>query len=281
MPITSTQSLLKKHDIRPKKQLGQHFLSAIPTVKKIVASADIRKTDTVVEIGPGPGIMTGYISEAAKKVVAIDMDVDILAVAKKELSAHRNITWVRNNILKVDLKKLVRKKAIVLGNLPYNISSQIIFWMIDNRKNISKANIMLQKEVAVRICAKPGGKDYGIISVIAQAFAKCQKLFDVSAKSFIPPPKVTSSVITLNFEDTDYKIDDEENFKKIVKAAFGQRRKTLRNSLVGASNVKLKPEDVDSALLDSLKQDVRFRAKVDYHVRFWQTFIQKTEDRVV
>ncbi|MBT3182478.1 MAG: ribosomal RNA small subunit methyltransferase A [Deltaproteobacteria bacterium] len=247
--MTSTHALLKKYNIRPKKRLGQHFLHADPTIKKIVSSLEI-DDDFIIEIGPGPGIMTKYIAEKAKHLYAIDTDSAMIDVASEELSEYKNIEWVNDDILNVDLAKLLPKKKIVkiIGNLPYNISSQIIFWMIDNRDKISSAVIMLQKEVALRICAKSGGRDYGILSVISQAFSSCKKLFDVSAGNFIPPPEVTSSVIMMDFQNVDYDIDDEAHFKKVVKAAFGKRRKTIRNSLLGA---KFKAEVIDASLFSS------------------------------
>jgi len=194
--------------------------------------------------------MTGYIADRAKKVYAIDTDSSMIDIASEELADFKNIDWINSDVLAVDLCELLPKgkKVKLIGNLPYNISSQIIFWMIDNRERISSAVIMLQKEVAQRICAKPGKKDYGILSVISQSFAACKKLFDVPRGNFIPPPEVTSTVIMMDFENSNYKIDDEDHFKKVIKAAFGKRRKTIRNSLLGA---KFKTEVVDASLSSS------------------------------
>lgn len=269
----SVTSLLKKYNITPKKRLGQHFLAAGPTIEKIVASLEIKKDDIVLEIGPGLGLMTGLIAERAKHVFAVDADTSIIEIAKEELRHHKNITWVNEDILRINSGKIGTAalsgnldvklgyfahtqddKFKIIGNLPYNISSPIIFWMIENRAKISEAIIMVQKEVAVRLAAKPGNKDYGILSVLLQARADVKKLFDVSAKSFIPPPKVQSSVVRIKFNEDLYKIKDGARFAAIVKGAFGKRRKTLRNALIGAKNLQL-----DAAHLD----EILSRCKID------------------
>lgn len=248
--MVSIYSLIKKYKISPKKRLGQHFLAAAPTAEKIVNSMNIEKGETVIEIGSGPGVMTGFIAERARRVYAVEKDSNLLKIAGRELARYRNIVLINEDILNLDIGKTIdRGEGVkIIGNLPYNISSQIIFWMIDNRVWISKAAIMLQKEVALRVCARPGGKDYGILSVLSQSFANCKRLFDVSAKSFVPPPEVVSSVIMMDFEDGNPKIDDELNLKRIVRAAFGKRRKTLRNSLLGARNLQIRADDLDRAL---------------------------------
>jgi len=246
----SVHSILRNFEIRPKKKLGQHFLHATPTIKKIVASLAITRGDTVVEIGPGPGVMTPFISDAAKSVIAIDADADMIEILKSRMSDRKNVKIVYSDILKVKLPYLIenKKRVKIIGNLPYNISSQIVFWMIDSRKNISKAVIMVQKEVAQRLAAKPGGKEYGILSVILQAFARCSKLFDVSPNNFLPPPKVTSSILMIEFSDPEDKIGSEEVFIKTVKAAFGKRRKTIRNSLLESKDQLFSAVKIDSAL---------------------------------
>ena len=259
MTTPSVQSILKKHGIQPKKRLGQHFLSPMPTIEKIVAALGTTRDDKVIEIGPGLGVMTSLVARDADHVYAIDKDAAMIDVARAEFGDIENITWVEEDILNVPLCEIVQKLACVrkgerirvIGNLPYNISSPILFCMLDHREMIARAVIMIQKEVADRIVAKPGGKEYGILSVLTQAFADCTKLFNVSAKSFIPPPEVTSAVLRIDFKEGNCGIEDEARFRAIVKGAFGKRRKTLRNALIGARDLKLDQAKLDDALADA------------------------------
>lgn len=248
--MTSVHRMIGKHGIHPKKRLGQHFLHAAPTIKKIVNSLGIEKDDIVMEIGSGPGIMTGFVAQQARTVVAVEIDEDMIDVARKEHAEHKNIEWIKSDILDVDPSTFAsgRKRIKIIGNLPYNVSSQIVFWMIDNRAFISKALIMVQKEVALRICAMPGGRDYGILSVICQTFAQCKRLFDVSAGNFIPPPDVMSSMVMMDFENPEYIVKNEKRFREIVKGAFGKRRKTIRNALIGSNTLQISLELLDETL---------------------------------
>lgn len=240
MPDINVYQLIKKYEIHPKKRLGQHFLAEDPTIRKIVATSGISKDDVVLEIGPGLGVMTQYLASIASRVIAIDTDHNLIDVAKGELSHHKNIEWINLDILKYKLTE----KVVVIGNLPYNISSQIIFWMLGHRNFIKHATIMIQKEVALRLCAKPSTKDYGILSVILQSSAEIKKLFDVSKSCFVPPPKVTSSIVGITFKENPSYNVDEDWFSKVVKASFGKRRKTIRNSILG-SNLEITPDDLD------------------------------------
>ena len=266
MAKKSVQAILKEHGIRPKKRLGQNFLTPTPTIEKIVNSLDPDANDSIIEIGPGLGLMTSIIAKKVGHVFAVDMDADILEIARTEFGDIENISWVHADILDTTIDELLTShyspitNLKILGNLPYNISSPILFWMLDQRAAINKAVVMLQKEVAVRIVAKPGGKDFGILSVLMQAFADCRKLFDISGKSFIPPPDVTSSVISIDFRSEPSDINDEEWFRLVVKAAFGKRRKTIRNSLIGAQRIHLEPKIVDLAL-DACQIDPKRRAE--------------------
>ncbi len=259
MAIPSVYSLLKKYGIFPKKRLGQHFLAAMPTIEKIVAALDICQDDVVIEIGPGLGVMTGLVAAQARHVVAIERDAAVLDIAKAELAERANITWIHGDVLEQTMEGVsaaAGRKATarykIIGNLPYNISSPILFWMLDNRERLECAVVMLQKEVAVRIAAKPGGRDYGILSVLTQAFAKPSLLFHVSAKSFVPPPEVTSSVLRLDFyAKSGLDAARETRFRELVRAAFGKRRKTIRNALLGARGMKIEPSRLDMALADA------------------------------
>lgn len=256
MAIPSVHSLLKKHGITPKKRLGQHFLHARPTMEKIVAALAATNDDTVIEIGPGLGVMTALAAATARHVFAIEKDAAMIDVARQEFGGIENITWIEEDILETPLCDVMQRLACVgqgerirvVGNLPYNISSPILFCMLEHRRMIRRAVVMIQKEVAERIVAQPGGKDYGILAVLLQAVADCRKLFDVSAKSFLPPPEVTSSVLQIDFREGDDGIADEERFRLVVKGAFGKRRKTLRNALLGARALGLTAAKLDAAL---------------------------------
>lgn len=262
MKTASVHAFLKKYNIHPKKSLGQHFLCAQPTIEKIAASLDIDNASHVLEIGPGPAIMTGLIAKRAERVVAVEFDRAMIEIAQSELAEFENIEWINNDILDVMLHDIARagKKLIVAGNLPYNISSPIMFWMLDNHEHISSAVVMLQKEVAVRIAAKPGGKDYGILSVLLQAHGDVKKLFDVARTNFLPPPDVTSSVIKIKFRSGDCGIADENFFRLLVKSAFAKRRKTIRNALVTAAALKKSADQIDAALSE-VKIDSKRRAE--------------------
>ncbi|MFA5810880.1 MAG: 16S rRNA (adenine(1518)-N(6)/adenine(1519)-N(6))-dimethyltransferase RsmA [bacterium] len=256
MTSLSVHALLKKYNIAPKKRLGQHFLAAMPTMEKIVAALDVGSQDAVIEIGPGLGLMTRLVALRARQVIAIDRDRALLDIARSELADIENIAWVEGDILEQTIEGIAAagrcpgiQRFKLIGNLPYNISSPILFWMLDSRQHLSQAIIMMQKEVALRIASRPGCKDYGILSVITQAFAKAERLFDVSAKSFVPPPKVTSSVLRIDFTAAArVEPQDEARFREVVRAAFGKRRKTIRNALLGARGLRITADLLDQAL---------------------------------
>jgi 16S rRNA (adenine1518-N6/adenine1519-N6)-dimethyltransferase len=254
-PHPSIHSLLKKYGIRPKKRLGQHFLTAVPTIYKIVWALDISSDDDVIEIGSGLGFMTNLLAHRARRVLAVERDQNLIEIARREFNFD-NIAWIHSDILKLTPRDLLGQKGVegklrrakVAGNIPYNISTPILFWMLDNRQALSRAVIMVQKEVGMRIVAPPGGKDYGIPSILIQAFADCKRLFDLSPKSFTPPPAVTSTVVQIDFRKENPKIGNEARFRAVVKAAFGRRRKTLRNALLGARGLWPDAHSLDSVL---------------------------------
>ena len=258
MSNSSVTAILKRHGIRPKKRLGQNFLAQMPTIRKIVDAIDPLADECVLEIGPGPGIMTKLLAERAGLVIAVDKDASIIEVAREELGDSQNVRFIEGDVLELDLGKAISelpenlaKKIKVAGNLPYNISSPILFWILKNRGLISRAIVMVQKEVALRIAASPGGKDYGTLSVRTQAYASAKRLFDVSPSNFTPPPEVNSSVVEIDFAGgASEKPEDDAAFEAVVRAAFGKRRKTLRNALLGSA-LGLKPDALDAALSKS------------------------------
>lgn len=252
MNIPSIESLLKKYRIYPKKSLGQHFLTRKPTLEKIVTALGIRHSDDVLEIGAGPGVMTAMIAERARNVFAVEKDRMFAAIYENEFGQFKNIHFLYCDILKLDFKKDL-KGAVppikVIGNIPYNISSPILFLLLENKSLFSSAVLTVQQEVARRILARPNTKDYGILSILIQTQARARKLFEIRPTCFFPPPEVVSTVIRLDFEPMpEIKIADMDLFRRLVKAAFGQRRKTIKNSLTGAKSFKITGEEIVQAL---------------------------------
>ncbi|MEN3039022.1 MAG: 16S rRNA (adenine(1518)-N(6)/adenine(1519)-N(6))-dimethyltransferase RsmA [Candidatus Kryptonium sp.] len=225
--------------LRPVKNLGQHFLNDKNVAKKIAEMVDPKPEDVIVEIGAGEGFLTEQFVGKVRKVFAVEIDkraVDFLKVrfGDEELIQNGKIEILHQDFLKLDFKLFKDfGKVRLIGNIPYSITSSIIFKSIENREYIKDLVIMVQLEVALRIVSKPGVKDYSILSVMCQAYSKPEILFRVSRNVFYPKPKVSSAVIRLDFEkgDLSEKIMDHDFFKKIVKVAFNKRRKILRNTL--------------------------------------------------
>ena len=215
--------------VTPKKSLGQHFLNDISIAKKIVES--LSPCQNILEIGPGTGILTQFLLKKNNNLKLVEIDNESVNFLILELKINKSIIY-NQDFLNLDLSKIFQNNNFsVIGNFPYNISSQIVFKIIENRKLIPEMCGMFQYEVAERICENEGSKKYGIISVITQAFYETKLLFEVPNNFFSPPPKVNSAVILLK-RKKNLKIDcDEKLFFKIVKLSFQQRRKTLRNSL--------------------------------------------------
>ncbi len=242
--MTSPKTLLIFHNIRPKKQLGQHFLTDQTTAEMIVNRSGILPEDIVFEIGAGLGALTIPLARKASKVFAVDKDHKIIDILKTEILASNltNVVIMKKNILKIDIKSLsenISQKMVVMGNLPYNISSQILVQLIESRKVLSKAVVMLQKELAQRITAQPGCKDYGRLTVMLRYCSDIKKIADVKASLFFPRPKVDSEVLELKFKKTlEYPTNDEVFFFRVIKGAFGNRRKMLKNAL-GASALSI------------------------------------------
>ena len=214
-----------------KKSLGQHFLKDETVQRKIAeAIGDMSAYARVIEIGPGMGALTKHLTKGKpKNLWLVELD-DRWAAYQKETNAWMADRIIHKDFLKVDLSDILEFPTHIVGNFPYNISSQIIFTVIDHRDKVMGLTGMFQKEVGLRIAAKPGTKDYGVPSILTQAYYNVEYLFDVQPESFDPPPKVMSGVIRLT-RKTESMHCDEKLFKRIVKQAFTQRRKTMRNSL--------------------------------------------------
>ncbi len=226
--------------VRPKKKLGQHFLKDRDIARRIANSLSGSGYSSVLEIGPGKGILTQFlINRKFQDFRVIEIDNESAYYLKKNLPDLKEI--IRGDFLKMDLDQYFNDKIAIIGNFPFNISSQILFRIIDYRDKIIEVCGMFQKEVAERICSPPGTKAYGILSVILQAFYIPEYLFTVSEYVFSPPPKVKSGVVRLTRNKIEELGCDELLFQKVIKASFNQRRKTLRNSVKAA--FKLKRED--------------------------------------
>ena len=228
-PHRSSAGSFARSAVRPKKALGQHFLTDQGVAQAIVAALHSR--GPVLEVGPGTGVLTRYLlqnSEVQLKVVEVDTEsVRYLLEHYPQLAPG----LYEADFLRLDLSKLFPASFAVIGNFPYNISSQIFFKILDYRQQIPEVVGMVQKEVAERLAAGPGTKTYGILSVLLQAWYDIEYLFTVGEGSFLPPPKVKSAVIRLTRNGRESLACDEELFKKVVKTTFNQRRKTIRNSL--------------------------------------------------
>ncbi len=233
---------------RPKKFLGQNFLVDDNISRKIVSSIEAGENDVVIEIGPGQGALTKHFIKLCLHFVAVEIDASVVLMLREKYGQSLNL--LNEDFLKFDLGKVFEiftdsvkagadeRKLKIIGNIPYNITSEILFKIIDSDTDIDSAVIMVQKEVAARITAKPGTKQYGILAVQIQAFADVRALFDVPPTAFFPKPDVHSTVIKLVINKYKHQINDRENFRSVVRTAFGKRRKTLRNSLKELMNEK-------------------------------------------
>ena len=235
--MTSPRTLLSAWNLHPKKQLGQNFLAEPSTARMIIERAGITPEDTVLEIGSGLGALTIPAAARAGRVIAVETDRQIAGLLKTELLAAGtdNVDIVRDSILKVDIAHLAadeKRKLVVIGNLPYNISSQILVQLVNARAMVSRAVVMFQKELAERLLAVPGNKVYGRITVMLAYCAEIKTVATIKARMFHPRPKVDSEVLEVCFrERIDQPADDEEYLFQVIKAAFGKRRKTMKNAL--------------------------------------------------
>ncbi|MFO7655961.1 MAG: 16S rRNA (adenine(1518)-N(6)/adenine(1519)-N(6))-dimethyltransferase RsmA [Bacteroidales bacterium] len=218
------------NNVRPKKSLGQHFLTDRNIALKIVGSLSEGCTNNVLEIGPGKGILTGILLDNKQfNLKAVEIDKESVSFLKTEF--HNRLEIIQDDFLRVELNQIFTDCFKVIGNFPYNISSQIFFKILSHRNMVSEVVCMLQKEVAIRIASAPGNKNYGILSVLLQSFYKIEYLFSVGPQVFQPPPKVQSAVIRLRRNEVKKLECDEALFFQLVKSSFNQRRKMLRNSL--------------------------------------------------
>jgi 16S rRNA (adenine1518-N6/adenine1519-N6)-dimethyltransferase len=234
------RTLLNAWNLRPRKSLGQNFLTAAGVSERIVAAAAVAPEDIVLEIGPGLGALTLPLAARAARLIAVETDAEILGLLRAELLAagRQNVETICASILDTDIAALAPpdRRLVVLGNLPYNISSPVLVRLVESRHRVDRAVLMLQKELVDRIVASPGGRDYGRLTVMLAYCATVRRLFTVNADRFFPKPKVDSAVVEIRFKTApDTPARDEPFLWKVVQAAFGQRRKTLKNALTGSA----------------------------------------------
>jgi 16S rRNA (adenine1518-N6/adenine1519-N6)-dimethyltransferase len=232
--MSSPLKILKKYGIQPTRSLGQSFLIDNNITAKIVDSAGIETSETVVEIGAGPGMMTRRIADKAGRVIALEIDSRIVEVLRHELGTRPNVHIIEADVLDFDFSSVVKDedRIKVIGNIPYNISSQILFRLIEYRHVISSVTLMFQREVAERIMAPPGSREYGILSVMTVMYMIPSKVTTVPASCFYPKPRVESMVLTMDVRERPLcEACNYDIFRKVVRSAFAKRRKTLINSL--------------------------------------------------
>jgi 16S rRNA (adenine1518-N6/adenine1519-N6)-dimethyltransferase len=248
--MTSIKRELSEYGLFPRKSLGQHFLVDRSILNKVIRAARVGKEDVVVEVGPGLGGMTLALAREVKKVIAIEIDRKLVAILKEKVTGHPNVEVVESDILKVDFKHFFQKEGHpikVVANLPYQISTPLLFRFIESKEAFSAFTLMLQKEVAERMVAPPGKKEYGPLSIFVQMFLDVSVRFFIKPSAFFPPPKVESAVVHMVWKEKPMvQTNDEEWFKRVVKACFGYRRKTLSNAL-RHSELSL-PEPIGSSM---------------------------------
>lgn len=249
-----TIEVLQKYDFTFQKKFGQNFLIDTHVLDKIISAAHITKEDMVLEIGPGIGTMTQYLAEAAGKVIAVEIDKNLIPILSDTLSEYQNVRIINEDVLKLDLRKLADEenggKAIkVVANLPYYITTPIIMGLFENQVPVESITVMVQKEVADRMQTGPGSKDYGALSLAVQYYAEPYIVANVPPNCFMPRPKVGSAVIRLTrHKEPPVEVKDEKLMFDIIRASFNQRRKTLANGLNNSDKITCSKEIITEAI---------------------------------
>lgn len=262
-----TKFIMKKYGITANKKLGQNFLIDDNAIEAIVNSSKITKEDLVIEIGPGLGTLTKPLLENAGKVICIELDTRMIEILEDRFKLFDNFELINNDVLKVDLNKLISenkneeiKYAKVVANLPYYITTPIIMKLLEDRLDIESITVMIQKEVADRLVAKPGEANTGAITYAINYYTNPSRIYEVDKTSFIPAPEVNSTIIKLDvLKETSVKVKDEELMFKIIKSAFMQKRKTLLNGLTN-SNIFGNKEKIEK-MLTELNIDLKIRGE--------------------
>lgn len=244
--------------IQKKKKYGQHFLTDKNIATKIVSGLRTASSQTVIEVGPGAGILTNLLfNKFNTNLFLVEIDNELITPLHEKYSSLKE-QILNIDFLELNLRDTFKQEISIIGNFPYNISSQILFNVIEYREKVVEVVGMFQKEVAKRICSGPGTKDYGILSVLTQAFYQTQYLFTVSRNVFSPPPKVESGVIRLERKTNFHLECNEKLFQRIVKQAFQQRRKTLRNSLRSIINDRINNDLITNEIFNNRPEDLSF-----------------------
>ena len=249
-----TIEVIKKYEFCFQKKFGQNFLIDGHVLDKIIAGAGVTKDDMVLEIGPGLGTMTQYLAEAAGKVVAVEIDRNLLPILQETLADYDNVKVIHADVLSLDLEKLVQEEnggrpIKVVANLPYYITTPIIMALFEQHVPLANVTVMVQKEVAARMKSGPGSKDYGALSLAVQYYAEPYIVANVPCNCFMPRPNVDSAVIRLTrYEEPPVQVKDEKMLFKIIRASFNQRRKTLQNGLNNSSELNFTKDQIAAAI---------------------------------
>jgi len=233
--MVSIKKELEAYGLVPRKRWGQHFLIDRNILSKVVRTAGIEETDVILEVGPGLGVLTLALAKEAKRVIAVEIDKKLVEILQEKVADCPNVEIIRKDIMEVDFNDLIERGGQplkVVANLPYQISTPLLFRFIESRPLFASLTLMLQKEVAERMTAAPGGKDYGPLSIFTQIVSDFSIQFLTKPSAFFPPPKVDSAVIHMVWKERPLVSDEEiEWFKRVVRGSFGYRRKTLMNAL--------------------------------------------------
>ena len=252
-----TIEVIKKYEFCFQKKFGQNFLIDGHVLDKIIAGAGVTKDDMVLEIGPGIGTMTQYLAEAAGKVVAVEIDRNLLPILQETLADYDNVKVIHADVLSLDLEKLVQEEnggrpIKVVANLPYYITTPIIRALFEQHVPLANVTVMVQKEVAARMKSGPGSKDYGALSLAVQYYAEPYIVANVPCNCFMPRPNVDSAVIRLTrYEEPPVQVNDEKMLFKIIRASFNQRRKTLQNGLNNSSELNFTKDQIAAAIAEA------------------------------
>lgn len=253
----NTIEVLQKYNFSFQKKFGQNFLIDTHVLDKIIQSANITKDDMVLEIGPGIGTMTQYLAQAAGKVIAVEIDKNLIPILEDTLSGYDNVRVINEDVLKLDLKNLADeenngKPVKVVANLPYYITTPIIMGLFENEVPVESITVMVQKEVADRMQTGPGNKDYGALSLAVQYYADPYIVANVPPNCFMPRPKVGSAVIQLvRYEEPPVQVENEKLMFRLIRASFNQRRKTLINGLKNSQELDFSKEEIEKAMAET------------------------------
>lgn len=254
-----TEFLLNKYKLRANKSLGQNFLINEQIIDDIVNVSNVTADDVIIEIGPGLGSLTAKLADNAKKVIAIELDENMINILSERFSLYKNVEIIHADVLKVDLNKLIdgEENVKVVANLPYYITTPIVMKLLEEKLKINSITVMVQKEVGERFCATPGGKEYGAITVSINYYTSPKIVLDVPKENFNPVPEVDSCVVKLDLKNEHIELKDEKLFFRLIKTTFSQRRKNIGNSLTGGGISKQEVKE----MLEELNLDVNLRAE--------------------